>query len=212
MFTPTATAQENYRLIEAEFTNRRGFYYLKLKEAGVPPHELDDAFGTLFDTGLRYAGSYDAEISHLSTYLGRWCVRSVATGIYASRRPGWRRAAELESPINERRENETENESSLLAEGFTESDCEQNLAVTRFLESLYDVLDDKELYVLQRAGLSVLQDRMSSEDLAHYCEILEISRHMMRKLLSSLKTKLSAHAAEHFDEELLAGRECYEAA
>ena len=203
--TPAEIAR-TLELIANELKTRRGLYMMRLAKAGVPPHELDDALGTLFTNAVRYAHSYDSSKSKINSWIGNVIVGSTASLVYGKSQPKWRRAAGLEATLQSRRDNAEESEAAVAAEGAEPCRAEHDQAVAGFLASLAVGLTPNESALLTAGGVGVLQDRMSREARASYCERFNLTAFGVTRLLKSLRAKLSKHAADHFDLESLAGR------
>lgn len=205
----TARTQATLALIEVEFATRRDFYGHTLRRAGVAPHELDDALGELFELALRWAGSYDAGKSDISSWLGNQVARTVASSIYGTRRPAWRRQAESESSTD------GGGDDSLADTFFAAADdgqpIDECVAAASFLEQLGCDLTETEATVIEICGIDLLHERASEAELAQVRACIGVrSNTTVRRIINDIGNKARALAVEHFDAKALGSRSGYE--
>ncbi|MCG7399693.1 hypothetical protein [Caballeronia zhejiangensis] len=206
--TAKASAQSTVALIEAEFKNNRRFYEYKLGCAGVAWHELPDALGDLFALAVFWAKSYDPSKSGISSWLGNQVVRTVASSIYGTRRPGWRHQQEREMSAEELT-NDTEHAHSEVALGsFCNASTQaEDLAVAAFLHQLSGELTTSEAAIIDICGLDLLYERQALPQLIQIRDLLDVrSLTTVRAIKLKLGSKVRALALEHFDTQDLPGR------
>lgn len=201
--------QATLALIEIEFAAHSDFYRHTLRRAGVVPYELDDALGELFELAIRWAGSYDARKSSISSWLGNQVARTVASSVYGTRRPAWRRQLESESSADV--EGEDSLADTLLAAVDESQSTDERAAVAAFLERLADDLTTTEAAVIEICGIDLLHERASAAALAQVRARIGVrSNTSVRRIIHDLGIKVRALAAEHFDVEALVSRSGYE--
>lgn len=168
-------------LIEAEFKNRRGFYMHTLRRAGIAPHELDDALGETFSLAIRWAGSYDASKSDISSWLGNQVVRTVASSTYGTRRPDWRRQQEQELSTE------------MPVKGISTSEPSE--------------LTETESAVIDICGMDLLHERLTIAQLDQVRDLLGVrSLTSVRSFTQRLGNKMRELALGHFGAECLISR------
>ncbi|MDO3515180.1 hypothetical protein Q3P06_25170 [Ralstonia pseudosolanacearum] len=206
-FRPKYTPSTTVALIEAEFKHNRTLYEYKLRCAGIAPHELPDALCELFSLAIQWAGSYDASKSSISSWLGNQVVRTVASSIYGTRRPGWRHQQACEQSTDL-----MEDVAPALAEGvvsgFDNVDARtEDLAVAAFLNQLASELTATEAAVVDICGTDLLHERQTLPQLIQMRELLGVrSLTSVRNFTLKLGRKVRALALEHFGAQDLAGR------
>lgn len=207
-FRPEHASSTNVALIEAEFKNSRKLYEYKLRCAGIAPHELPDALCELFSLAIQWAGSYDASKSSISSWLGNQVVRTVASSIYGTRRPGWRHQQACELPNGEL----TNDGGPAPAEGavgtFDQANTgTEDLAIAAFLDELASKLTTTEAAIVDICGTDLLYERQALPQLIQMRELLGVSSMTsVRNFILKLGRKVHALALAHFDVQNLTGR------
>ncbi|WP_459199269.1 hypothetical protein ACQVRX_01575 [Ralstonia pseudosolanacearum] len=208
LFHPEHAPSTAVALIEAEFRNSRKLYEYKLRCAGIAPHELPDALCELFSLAIQWAGSYDASKSSISSWLGNQVVRTVASSIYGTRRPGWRQQQACELSTGEL----PDDVAPALAEGAVGSLDNANtraeaLAVAAFLNELASELTTTEAAIVDICGSDLLYERQALPQLIQMQELLGVrSLTTVRNSILKLRQKVRALALAHFAAQDLVGR------
>lgn len=199
--TRDSKTADTLKAIAYEFQHCRGLYIGKLLKYGVPPHELDDALAELFEQAVRHAATFDCEKAQLTTWLGNAIVRTVASSLYGTRRPRWRKAVSLETPLPAHLDYES-GEVFSIDEGSADNVCGlQALAVSRFMQRLVETLEPLEQELLQALGLDGLQERWSAGQVKQLTEQLNVTPKELTKLRETLRSKAKEQARLHFDVE-----------
>lgn len=196
----------NAELIAAEFKNNRSLYEYKLRRAGIAPCEVQDALCELFTLAIQWSGSYDANKSGISSWLGNQVVRTVTSSMYGTRRPSWRH--------QQARECSTQ---ALMSDGEqTDADADNahqvgtptdELAVMAFLHLVANELTPTEAAIVDICGTDLLHERQALPQLIAIRDLLGVrSLTTVRTFTLKLGRKVRALALEHFDAEDLTGR------
>lgn len=203
-----ARTKATVALIEAEFKNRRKFYEYKLRCAGIASHELQDALCEMFSLAVQWAGSYDASQSCISSWLGNQVVRTVASSIYGTRRPGWRHQQEREMSAEELTSDAEYAHSEVAVGSFCNAGTQaEDLAVVAFLHQLSGELTTTEAAIIDICGTDLLHERQFLPQLIQMRDLLGVrSLTTVRSFTLKLGGKVRALALEHFDAQNLAGR------
>lgn len=198
----------NIELIAQEFKTHSGYYMARLMKCGVPPHELDDALGTLFELAVASADTFKPECSHIRTWIGHSIARTVASRMHGSCKRSWRKAAALECAFNERSESVDDMDEQDFCAGVSDDDVDGNARVSKFMKTLPTVLTEVENAVLEAAGIEILhKGQLDGETRAHVQEELGMTDHVFRKTVMAIRKKLTDLAVSHFGAEQVAGRE-----
>lgn len=199
--TRDSQTAETLKAIAYEFQHRRGLYVGKLLKHGIPPHELDDALAELFEQAVRHAATFDPEKAQLDSWLGNAIVRTVASSLYGKRRPRWRKAVSLETPLAAHTDYES-GEVFSTDEGEADDVCSlQVLAVNRFMQSLADALTPLEQELLQALGLDGLQVRWAAGQVKQLTKQLNVTPKELTQLRETLRSKAKEQAKIHFNTE-----------
>lgn len=203
-----ARTKATVALIEAEFQNRRRFYEYKLRCAGIALDELQDALCEMFSLAVQWAGSYDASQSCISSWLGNQVVRTVASSIYGTRRPGWRHQQEREMSAEELTSDGEYAHSEVAVGSFCNANTQaEDVAVAAFLHQLSGILTTTEAAVINICGMDLLHERQALPQLIQVRDLLGVrSLTTVRNFTLQLGSKVRALALEHFDAQDLAGR------
>jgi len=205
---PEARTKKNVALIAAEFKKSRRLYEHKLRCAGIASHELQDALCEMFSLAVQWAGSYDASKSSISSWLGNQVVRTVASSIYGTRRPGWRHQQEREMSAEELTYDALHAHSEVAVGSFCNASTQaEDLAVAAFLHQLSGELTASEAAIIDICGMDLLHERQALPQLIQTRDLLGVrSLTTVRSFTLKLGSKVRALALEHFDAQDLAGR------
>ncbi|CAG9165220.1 hypothetical protein LMG23992_00364 [Cupriavidus laharis] len=203
-----ARTEANVARIEAEFRNNRRFYEHKLRGSGIAPHELPDALCEMFSLAIRWAGSYDANKSRISSWLGNQVVRTVASSIYGTRRPGWRHQQECEMSAEMLMNGVGHAYSAAAVDSLSNADTQtEDLAVAAFLSELSGELTPAEAAIIDICGADLLHERQALPQLIQVRDLLGVrSLATVRSFTRKLACKVRALALEHFNAQDLSGR------
>lgn len=205
---PAALASANVALIEAEFRNSRRLYEYKLRRAGIASHELQDALCEVFSLAVQWAGSFDATKSSISSWLGNQVVRTVASSLYGTRRPGWRHQQEHELSTGELASDLGLSDAEVVISGFCDAGSQaEDLAVAAFLNRLAGELTATETAAFNICGTDLLHQRQPLPLLVQIRDLLGVrSLATVRNFTQKLRHKVRALALEHFHAQDLMGR------
>lgn len=207
----------NFELVSRVLQSHAGYFRKQLLAYGVAPFELDDAYSEVCVQALRYADSFNPARSHINTWIGYSIVRTVACTIYGARRQAWRKAAALEdamAPGFDMPDADADGRTptALAAQADDDANITAAVAAAQFAAALERVLDEREKAVFVVEGLGVLHQRISGVAARAHCDALQLTPTGLRKLVTSMRGKVSLIAKQHFGDAALAGRPGYEPA